>query len=199
MEKKIVNVWGSIGSIIARSYSCGYCCRTVASDRGWQTDNSQPQPHRAYIYICPSCSQPTYLYGDEQVPGVLFGDSVSYLPNNVDALYQEARKCVAACSYTASVLTCRKLLMNIAVEQGADEGKTFLHYVEHLASKGYVPPNGRGWVDHIRKKGNEATHEIVLMSKPDAEELILFVEMLLKFIYEFPSRVPAASPPATGS
>jgi hypothetical protein len=59
---------------------------------------------------------------------------------------------------------------------------------------GYVPPNGKGWVDHIRKKGNEATHEILLMSKTDAEELITFVEMLLKFIYEFPSRIPPATP-----
>jgi hypothetical protein len=54
-----------------------------------------------------------------------------------------------------------------------------------------VPPNGKGWVDHIRKKGNEATHEIVLMKKDDALELISFAEMLLKFIYEFPAQVPA--------
>jgi hypothetical protein len=29
------------------------------------------------------------------------------------------------------------------------------------------------------------------MKKDDAEELIAFVEMLLKFIYEFPARVPS--------
>jgi hypothetical protein len=58
---------------------------------------------------------------------------------------------------------------------------------------GYVPPDGKGWVDHIRKKGNEATHEIALMTAADAEELISFVEMLLKFVYEFPARVPAAT------
>jgi hypothetical protein len=80
--------------------------------------------------------------------------------------------------------------MNVAVSQGAEAGNTFISYVEYLAANGYVPPNGKGWVDHIRKKGNEATHEIVLMSKDDAQELISFVEMLLKFIYEFPSRVP---------
>ena len=62
----------------------------------------------------------------------------------------------------------------------------------YLADNGYVPPNGRGWVDHIRKKGNEATHEIALMQQGDAEELISFVEMLLKFIYEFPARVPTS-------
>jgi len=43
-------------------------------------------------------------------------------------------------------------------------------------------------VDHIRTKGNEANHEIRLMGRQDAEELVTFVEMLLKFIYEFPSK-----------
>jgi hypothetical protein len=68
--------------------------------------------------------------------------------------------------------------------------KLCITYVKHLADSGYVPPNGKGWVDHIRKKGNEANHEIVLMTKADAEELIAFAEMLLKFIYEFPAKVP---------
>lgn len=86
--------------------------------------------------------------------------------------------------------------MNIAVTQGAAAGLKFIEYVEYLANKGYVPPNGKGWVDHIRKKGNEATHEIKLMEFEDAIELISFSEMLLKFIYEFPARVPAPPPPA---
>lgn len=48
-----------------------------------------------------------------------------------------------------------------------------------------------GWITS-EKKGNEATHEIVLMKKEDALDLIAFSEMLLKFIYEFPARVPTA-------
>jgi len=81
--------------------------------------------------------------------------------------------------------------MNIAVQQKAKEGLKFIEYVEFLSDNGYIPPNGKGWVDHIRKKGNEATHEILLMSQTDAVELIGFVEMLLKFVFEFPNRVPA--------
>jgi len=82
--------------------------------------------------------------------------------------------------------------MNIAVGQGANEGESFVAYIEYLAASGFIPPNGGAWVDHIRTKGNEATHEIAVMSQEDAEELIAFTEMLLKFIYEFPSRVPAS-------
>jgi hypothetical protein len=70
------------------------------------------------------------------------------------------------------------MLMHIAVEKSAKEGLSFLEYVNFLSDKGYVPPDGRHWVDHIRKKGNEATHEIVLMNATDARELLTFVEML---------------------
>jgi hypothetical protein len=35
-----------------------------------------------------------------------------------------------------------------------------MEYIEHLANNGFVPPKGRGWVDHIRKKGNEANHVV---------------------------------------
>ena len=85
--------------------------------------------------------------------------------------------------------------MNIAVEKGASKNLKFIEYVNHLSDNGYVPPDGKSWVDHIRQKGNEATHEIQLMDKKDAEDLILFSEMLLKFIYEFPSLIsqPVAS------
>lgn len=87
-------------------------------------------------------------------------------------------------------MCCRKMLMNIAVQQGAAEGLKFIEYVNFLADNGFIPPNGKHWVDHIRKKGNEATHEIALMTEQDARELISFIEMLLRFVFEFPSMIP---------
>ncbi|MBA3291967.1 MAG: DUF4145 domain-containing protein [Actinobacteria bacterium] len=84
--------------------------------------------------------------------------------------------------------------MNVAVDQKAQPGKAFIAYVDYLSDAGYIPPNGKHWVDHIRKRGNEATHEIAVMTTDDNDELMLFVEMLLKFVYEFPSRVPVAAP-----
>jgi Domain of unknown function (DUF4145) len=94
----------------------------------------------------------------------------------------EARLCMTVNSFTSAVLTCRKLLMHIAVEKGAPTGQSFLEYVEYLAEKHYVPPDGKGWVDHIRTKGNEANHVIKIMSSDDAKDLIEFSEMLLKFV-----------------
>lgn len=181
-----MHAWNSPPTITPRPFVCGYCGHGIASEKGF-VSASRPN---AYLYICPNCGAPSFFYGDQQVPGVAPGNRVDSLPEDIASLYDEARKCVAAGSNTAAVLACRKLLMNISVAQGAKEGGTFVSYVEHLANAGYVPPNGRGWVDHIRSKGNEANHEIKLMSKADADELITFSEMLLKFVYEFPNRVP---------
>lgn len=148
------------------------------------------------IYLCPHCDFPTFFgistrdNTPYQLPGSKPGESVANLPVDLNMLYEEARQCVASGCYTASVMISRKMLMNIAVAHGAKEGESFQKYVEYLESKGYVPPNGKQWVDHIRQRGNEANHEIALMSEADAMLLVTFVGFLLRFIYEFPGMVP---------
>ncbi len=79
--------------------------------------------------------------------------------------------------------------MNIAVAKGAPEGLSFIKYVEYLSENNYVPPDGKEWVDHIRTKGNEAAHEISSITENDAKDLITFIEMLLKIIFEFPASI----------
>jgi hypothetical protein len=180
--------WKQQQQFSAREFICGFCGRSVASDRGYSSDSSEDR-----IVICPNCKKPTYFHYHIQFPGAMPGADVLNVPKEVDALYKEARRCISVNANTAAVLACRKLLMHIAVAQGAKEGCTFISYVDFLADKGFVPPNGRGWVDHIRNKGNEANHEILLMAEADAFELVVFSEMLLKFIFEFPSRVPTKS------
>jgi hypothetical protein len=90
-------------------------------------------------------------------------------------------------AYTAAVMCCRKLLMNVAVAEGADEGKRFAEYVDYLADEGYLGAKAKVWVDRIRDKGNDANHEITLMGREDAEQLIQFSEMMLKTMYEYPA------------
>ena len=62
-------------------------------------------------------------------------------------------------------------------------------FKEFLDEKGYVPPSARGWVKKIKKRGKEATREIRTVDKAEAEQTLTFTEMLLKFVYEFPSRL----------
>ncbi|CAH6820485.1 conserved hypothetical protein [Vibrio chagasii] len=185
--------WSQIQRIADKSYRCGYCGDQVSSDRGYKIgeygDGSGYQ--RGGIYICTRCCGPTFFNVDGfRSPAISFGNTVSHVPTELNALYEEARRCTSQGCYTAAVLLCRKALMNIAVAQGAAENLRFIEYVNYLSENGYTPPNGRHWVDHIRRKGNEATHEIALMEEGDAKDLICFLEMLLKFIYEFPASIP---------
>ena len=181
--------WSGIQNIPARQYECPFCGSTVASDRGWDGGGI------AWIYVCHLCVHPTYFTEQgTRIPGEAPGERIANVPPEVGSAYEEARDSLGAGAPTASVLMSRKLLMNIAVSRGADKGKSFAEYVDYLSDNGYVPPNGKAWVDHIRQKGNEATHEIPQATPADATELITFLEMLLRFIYDFPSRVPGGAP-----
>ncbi len=117
------------------------------------------------------------------------------MPTELQSLYDEMRLCIGATAFTSAVLTARKMLMHIAVEEGAKEGKSFLEYIQYLNENNYIPPRGHGWVDYIRLRGNEANHEIAIMVEQDAVGLLKFLEMLLRFIYEFPNDVPTPPSP----
>jgi len=176
-----------------RSFVCGFCGDKVSSDRGYKIGQNRngSGDQIGGVYICPNCNGPTFFSPrGGKFPGNAFGEGVNDVPENLNALYEEARKCTAENCHTAAVLLCRKILMNIAVERGADEDLRFIEYVNYLSDEGYTPPDGKHWVDHIRQKGNEANHEIHLMDEDDAKDLILFSGMLLKFNYEFPSMIP---------
>lgn len=178
--------WQSISTQKSKNFVCGYCGADIVSEKGFHSSNTP-----ARIYICHKCDRPTFFDPlDRQTPGSIFGDHVADISDDlVKELYDEARRCMSVSAFTAAVLCCRKLLMHIAVSKGADTGKNFVYYVEYLRDKNFVPPDAKDWVDHIRSKGNEANHEILLMQKEEAEELISFIGMLLKIIFEFPARV----------
>lgn len=183
--------WSNILTLTSRDYICGYCGNPIASEKGWYANHRSGLT--AYVYVCHKCGKPTFFdINEEQTPGTSFGNDIENIDDeSVKDLYKEMRGCMSVSSYTPAVLAARKLLMHIAVSKGAKEGQKFAQYVEYLAEKNFIPPGSEGWVDHIRDKGNEANHEIVLMLQEDARDLISFIEMLLRLIYEFPARIKA--------
>jgi hypothetical protein len=82
----------------------------------------------------------------------------------------------------------RRSAAHVAVEKGAPEGGSFLSYVNYLADNGYVPPDAREWIDEIRENGNDANHEIDLITDEEAEIMVDFTSMLLRVTYEYPER-----------
>jgi Domain of unknown function (DUF4145) len=183
--------WRKVEQMEARNFICGYCGQGVGPDRGYHPEGPRGQ-HR--IFICTYCRRPTYLEPDgSQFPGVPYGAEVEFLPEGVRRVYDEACRAMSVNAFTVAAMACRKVLMNVAVEEGAKENESFAAYVNWLADEGFVPAKGRSWVDRIRENGNEANHEIPDIDRTDAEDVLSFTEMLLKVNYEMPAR--AAGPP----
>lgn len=170
--------------------TCGYCGQNVAPNVGY-TLLYVDGKHRdaGYIYQCPHCKNPIFYMVEtgETVPGAIYGREIKDLPENIQTLYNECRTCYANQCYTSAQMIARTLLMHIAVEQGAEEGWSFAKYVNYLDDNGYIPPNGKKWVDFIRTSGNVANHEIVIKEKEETEKVITFLSALLLVIYELPN------------
>lgn len=183
--------WRSRGGLESKSYKCGYCGQSLASNEGYFATSINGGSAIAYLYVCHFCHQPTFFSQEgKQFPGVTYGNEVTGIDEQeVEKLYDEARRCFGASAYSAVVMLSRKLLMHIAVNKGAEEKKRFEYYVNYLSEKNLIPEGSKGWVDKIRNVGNSENHEIKISTKEEAEKILKFTEMLLKIIYEFPSEL----------
>ncbi len=140
----------------AINYTRGFCGHLVGFRAGWmgqQKGWESGQLNRwVYITICPSCENPTY-HGWGQHPGVPFGDTVESLPEDVSALYEEARSATGAGNNAAAVLCGRKLLMHVAVERGAEPNSDSWTTAPARSARGRGPRD-RGvearWPDAVR-------------------------------------------------
>lgn len=187
--------WNDVKHIQTREWQCGFCGREVASNRGWNATNfsghSGQETVTAYVAICPRCDVPSIIGAGPNgasIPASKFGERVIDLPDDIATLYEEARHAVTSGAPNSAALSCRKILMHVGVEKGADIGQNFISYVNYLSENGYVPPDAREWIDEIREHGNDANHEIVLITEDEAKDMVEFTAMLLRVVYEYPAR-----------
>lgn len=168
------------------SYVCGHCNNrvtgAVVASYSWQ-DQMRNTVRNLWV-LCPGCALGSVIVQGRLIPGAAFGPKIEGLPSDVCAAYEEVRQCMKSNAYTASELLCRKILMHIGVEKGAQEGKSFVFYLDHLEKAGYVTPPMKGWVGAIRTNGNESTHSIAAPSKERAESTVMFTAELLRLTYE---------------
>jgi len=117
-------------------------------------------------------------------PGPLFGPTIEGLPVAVQSAYSEARNCLSVNAHTAAEMVCRKILMHIAADKGADEGKSFAYYIDFLQAQGYITPPMKDWVVLIKEHGNKANHRLDAPDKEQAEGTLQFTAQLLRSVYE---------------
>lgn len=172
--------WLDAVNIGSKKFICWNCGNLVASQYGYRT-----RMHMSCIYLCPHCNAP-YIEdeGQRKYPCALPGRPIDKLPDEVQKVYEEARNCIAAGAYTAAVMILRKILMNLSVEEGAEEGKTFAYYVDYLCDNGFVHRCQREQAKKIRRLGNDANHKIESRTKEDAIELLNLVQLILINNYE---------------
>ena len=204
-HEKFAISWGtSVSGADGTRFKCGHCGADAGVIRALHggvvyRKGGHGAGGFAEILFCPVCSQPSYKDPEgKYFPAAPLGADLKNLPKGIDALYREARLASGVGAYTACVMACRKILMNLAVLEKAKENQSFVAYVDYLVTNGFVPPKGREWVSKIRDKGNEATHEIKEMSKDEAADIVKLVEMLLRFNFELvtPVTQQAAAPAA---
>lgn len=191
--------WIGTNEISNQHYKCGYCSKEPAPSKCYLAYDGGGKNLAGRIYICAYCKQPTFFAADgQQTPKPLLGNEVHEITDkDIANLYNEVRNCTSTGAYTAAVMVCRKILMNLAVQHGAKKKETFAYYVDFLDGMSYIPPQGKQWVDKIRKRGNEANHEITLMNIKDAQLMLHFTGALLHFNYELTSMLAAADKPKT--
>lgn len=184
--------WRNPQSINSVTYGCNWCESRVSAQTGLHTSDASGWS----LLICPNCGKPTIKTSKYHLPSQLYGESVSGVPEEISHLYIESRKALSASAPTASIMACRKILLNLAVHHAGLDAKnekgfspTYTACVEHLVSS-QLPPTMKTWLNTVKKTGNDANHEIKQASVDDARLLIDFVGQILKVMFEMPAKVP---------
>jgi hypothetical protein len=140
------------------------------------------------VRICNACNVGTTFFEDFQLPKPLRGETINSDGKDkaldlIVKLYGEARKALSQDCPSCAVLMFRKLLMHIAVQQGAKPRLRFVDYVDHLKSESVIGKPLFPLLDRIKDAGNEENHEIKRATTEEAEDLLNAVTHLIKSIY----------------
>jgi hypothetical protein len=178
--------WQHLSDLQSKSFVCGHCGAQIASNKGYFATDSRNNITEGVIMICHKCSKPNYIQNDgEQVPGAMVGEEVENLPEDISPLFNEVRRAYSVNAFTCSVLCARKILMHVAISKGAEEKKNFEYYVDYVTDGDIVPKNMKSWIDRIRDAGNESNHELKSNTEQEASQIIEFLGMLLKLVYQY--------------
>lgn len=174
------------------TFTCPYCngvVTTFAETRIVDVDKGAIPYH---IYKCPQCHMPVTIGIDGQIiPPSLFlpFEPIGHLPLKIKKMYEECGRAFLNECYHSVIIVAHSLMMQIAIEKGAEPKKAFKEYVTYLRKEGYIAENEKVWVDKIRELGERCMHGDDIAIKTDAYIAFDFVSQVLRSIYEMPARV----------
>ena len=182
IEEKFINRPSGSDDDARLDYNCGHCGRAVTG-RVVSSYGDRGNPTIRFL-LCPSCINGSIWKGGIMIPSVNPGQNLEGLPSEIEASYQEARRCFSVSAFTGCELLCRKILMHVGVDNGAQEGQSFASYLDHIENIGFITPPIKDWADLIRKFGNQSTHKLDPPDQKRAETTLMFTMELLRIIYE---------------
>jgi hypothetical protein len=161
--------------------------------------------------ICRNCGQGTVVVeeqwvGDHPVRERMTGGMLSWrgfhwwplpqakksadVPSDIADALAEAATALAAGCYRASAVMARRTLEAVTADQGESNG-TLATRLAALSSKGVLQPTLGDWAKEVRLVGNTGAHfdPIDTVPKEDAEQLLSFVQELLRYLYELPAEL----------
>lgn len=181
--------WNHTSKIESTAFVCWNCGKNIATNEGYiasYKDKYGGINEKPMIYICHQCSAPSIVDNERHlVLCPLPGKEIKHLPEDINSVYKEARACMSVSAYTAAIMLFRKIIMNMAVEEGAEEGNNFKYYLGYLCKEGLVHKKQTKQAEKVKDLGNDANHKIEYRTKEEAEMLFKFVEQFLITNYEF--------------
>ncbi len=173
--------------------------------------NSRPLIDRVTSMECRNCHQPVIVIEQEFVDdtpsnknhsggyinyrglfwwpfqGMELSSDVSEV---IQKILQEAKITFSAQCYRASAVMSRRTLEAITVDKGESDG-VLAKRIQNLISKGILDKNLGDWATEIRLIGNTGAHfdPINDVEKEDANQIILFIEELIKYLYFMPAEI----------
>ncbi|MGI9345173.1 MAG: DUF4145 domain-containing protein [Gammaproteobacteria bacterium] len=199
---------------IKTSFVCGWCGVHASGNRRWNLQvelaitsfSSDRDYHLGFegidspsLHRCANCgghslfSSISLTSPLQQFPAPSMAESVEGLGERVQAIYTEAGRCMGVGAYSATVMLCRTLLMHIAIDKAEqsqhelDDRRAFTEYVKYLEKHNYLTPHLAQWADRVRLIGNDAVHKLPEIPRKKAEQMLAFITLLLRVIFEVPA------------
>lgn len=172
---------------------------------------SKPFFDRVTSLECRNCNQPIIVIEEEFIGSIPAtekhsGGSITWkglfwwpfsnmnispeIPTHISKILQETKITYSAQCYRASAVMSRRTLEAITVEKGEDQD-VLAKRISNLKAKGILDKNLADWSTEIRLIGNTGAHfdPINDVTKEDANQIIMFIEELIKYLYIMPAEI----------
>jgi hypothetical protein len=116
----------------------------------------------------------------------------SHASDQLKRYYEQAANALKRRDWDASGAMSRKVV-DVSTQQllGEDSKKygNIKQRIDALAEKNAITPDLKNWAHEIRLGGNEASHDEVPYTEPEATELLDFADLYLTYVYSMPGRL----------